>query len=287
MNVLSDQEQKCQSNTILHRVAVVSESGQMLGYGRVVSGPWDPGTSPGDFNFVILVAKEWRKSGIGKHIYDHILQFSKQNGAKRLSTFVYETEQEQLNWLERLGFAKSIHTFNSVLDLQKFDPHSFSTTLQSVRSTGLKFATLADYPDTDEMFSRFFDVMMELTSDVPNADRMQFPDFDTMKYICKHMAPWEPSAIQLIVDDHRWVAMSVLTRMPDQWYNCVLTGVDRDYRGRGLALAVKVKSAEYAKNNGGQFIRTYNDSTNDRILRVNQRMGFAAQPGQYTLDKMV
>lgn len=81
--------------------------------------------------------------------------------------------------------------------------------------------------------------------------------------------------------------LSVLIREGDGRFNLVLTGVEREYRGRGIALAVKVKSAEHAKNNGGEILRTFNDSTNDRILRVKQRMGFTPRPGSYGVDKVL
>ncbi|GMA66007.1 GNAT family N-acetyltransferase [Alicyclobacillus fastidiosus] len=281
---LSIQEQKCQSDTLLHRVAAISEGGQMVGYGRVVCGPWDPGTKPGHFSFAILVAKRWRRRGIGQKLYDTLREFSTTHGARLLSTFVNESEPYHLEWLERQGYRLVRHTFSSELNLKQFAPDVFSDVLERAKASGFTFATLADYPDDDQTFMRFMEFFYQLANDAPHADTVAYPDAETMKHILKEVAPWDPSSIQLVLDGQRWIGMSVLIRESRERYNLVLTGVDRAYRGQGLALAVKLKSAEYAKNNGGEFVQTHNDSNNERIIRVNQQMGFVPRSGSYGLE---
>lgn len=64
-----------------------------------------------------------------------------------------------------------------------------------------------------------------------------------------------------------------------------LTGVHLDYRGRGLALAVNIKAIDYVTKRGGTRVRTDNDSTNARMLAVNQRIGFKSRPGVFRLVK--
>lgn len=56
------------------------------------------------------------------------------------------------------------------------------------------------------------------------------------------------------------------------------TGVIRDYRRRGIALALKVHGIAHAKENGYKKIRTMNESTNRAMLNINERLGFAKRP---------
>lgn len=207
---LSIQEEKCQSNTLLYRVAAVSESGQMLGYGRIVSGPWDPGTKAGHFSFALMVAKEWRLKGIGRAVYDNLMEFSKVHGAKVLTTFVNESEPYHLEWMERLGYRCTRHTFSSQLDLTKFGPFQFRDAIEAVQAAGFTFATLGDYPDNDEIFTRFIEFFFKLANDSPHADALAFPDPATMKHLLKDVMPWEPLGVQLVLHEQRWVAMSVV-----------------------------------------------------------------------------
>ena len=63
------------------------------------------------------------------------------------------------------------------------------------------------------------------------------------------------------------------------------TGVDRAYRGRGLALATKLVALRRAREWGAAYARTNNDSQNAPILAVNRKLGYTPHPGYYKLLK--
>jgi GNAT superfamily N-acetyltransferase len=54
----------------------------------------------------------------------------------------------------------------------------------------------------------------------------------------------------------------------------MFTGTSREYRGRGLARAVKLASTQWAAQNGITQIATTNDETNAAMLAVNERLGY-------------
>jgi GNAT superfamily N-acetyltransferase len=53
-----------------------------------------------------------------------------------------------------------------------------------------------------------------------------------------------------------------------------LTGVHSDYRGRGIALALKSQAAIWAIESGYTSIRTHNAQSNASALAINNRLGF-------------
>jgi RimJ/RimL family protein N-acetyltransferase len=55
------------------------------------------------------------------------------------------------------------------------------------------------------------------------------------------------------------------------------TATRRDYRGRGLALAVKLATTHWAAAHGITQIATTNDETNAPMLAINARLGY--RPG--------
>jgi len=57
----------------------------------------------------------------------------------------------------------------------------------------------------------------------------------------------------------------------------MFTGTLREYRGRGLARAVKLATTHWAAANGITQITTTNDETNAAMLAVNRRLGY--KPG--------
>ena len=64
-----------------------------------------------------------------------------------------------------------------------------------------------------------------------------------------------------------------------------LTATTREYRGRGLALAIKLQTIEYARTHGYREIRTWNDSLNMPMLHINAALGFARQPAWITFEQ--
>jgi len=62
------------------------------------------------------------------------------------------------------------------------------------------------------------------------------------------------------------------------------TGVLREYRGRRIALALKMLGLRTAAACNVPYMRTHNDSMNAPMLRINRDLlGFRAEPGQYKL----
>ncbi len=65
-------------------------------------------------------------------------------------------------------------------------------------------------------------------------------------------------------------------------YN-MITGVHPDYRGRKIALALKLLTLRYAKQAGAAYIRTNNDSENAPMLALNRKLGYVPETGMYFL----
>ena len=101
------------------------------------------------------------------------------------------------------------------------------------------------------------------------------------------MAGELPDVLVLAVDraaDGRFVALAAIGYFAatNSVYH-MHTGVDRAYRGRGLALAAMVWALRRARAWGAAYARTTNDSQNAPILAVNRRLGYLPQPGVYQL----
>ena len=65
------------------------------------------------------------------------------------------------------------------------------------------------------------------------------------------------------------------------------TGVIREYRGRGIATALKLKVIEFGKKNGYRTIRTWNESGKNPMLAINVKLGFKRQVGWILMEKIL
>lgn len=89
-----------------------------------------------------------------------------------------------------------------------------------------------------------------------------------------------PDAWFLAKDRERYIGVSVLFRnlADPAVLSQGLTGALRAYRGRGIAMALKLHGIRYARRHGIRTIVTGNDSTNAAMLRINDALGFQRQP---------
>ncbi len=71
---------------------------------------------------------------------------------------------------------------------------------------------------------------------------------------------------------------------PD-WLGTGLTGVKRAYRGQGVAFALKLRAAQYAKAAGVRVVTTQNHTGNRAILAINEALGFVKEPAWLRLKR--
>jgi RimJ/RimL family protein N-acetyltransferase len=86
------------------------------------------------------------------------------------------------------------------------------------------------------------------------------------------------------VEGDRWIGFATvnLVQANGNAHN-EMTGVRREYRGRDIALALKLLAIRYARSIGAREITTSNDSLNAPMLAVNRKLGYIPQNGQYKL----
>ena len=56
------------------------------------------------------------------------------------------------------------------------------------------------------------------------------------------------------------------------------------WRGRGIALALKLLAIRAARRYGARYLRTNNDSENAPMLAVNRKLGYQPAPGYYRMS---
>lgn len=173
-------------------------------------------------------------------------------------------------WAERRGFAVVDHTFASRLDLETFDPAPHRHAVERAEAAGLRFARFGPSDDPD----RLYDLFVRLFLDVP--DSLRPPD---RSYFQREVLDRAGTTAVLAYAGAEPVGLALLVlRRADEFGN-MLTGVLPDYRGRGLARALKVVSAEAARTAGCRFLVTTNNARNAPMLAVNQALGYERQAG--------
>jgi GNAT superfamily N-acetyltransferase len=258
--------------------------GKLVGYGAVYH---SASSVAGRFSMTLIIDEAYCKRGFGQAFYDFLLPIAKAAGANMLISECLETSPESLNFAQKQGFFIRSHVFASVLDLESFDGDTWMETVRKSEATGIRFSSLADEGFTEEAQRKLHELNVRLAKDNPSSDGLWNPTFEQFKADIYDSDWFDPKAQLVAMDGERYVGLSAVGFEDDGAAFTTFTGVDRDYRGRGIAQALKSLAACYAKGKGAKSLTTDNDAKNDAMLAVNNKFGYQRQKGTYVLRKLL
>lgn len=254
--------------------------GRVVAYAIAWRAPW---TEPGELIYSLVVHPESREIGIGRALYDTMRNWAMEVKASRLVGMMKESDERSLAFAERRGFVRERHMFESVLDLASFDGGTLYDSIRIAEQSGIHFITLADEPG--DVFERKLHEFFQITHpDIPGYSG-SFPWFEEWKKWTLTQPGVRPEWIHIAKDGDRYVGVVMLqqneqTRAMYHEY----TGVLPEYRGRRIALALKMLGIRSGLASGVPYLKTHNDSMNGPMLRINRDLiGFRAEPGHYKM----
>lgn len=264
------------------RLVAVDEAGALLGSGVSSQGP---GSRPGEFSLRVRVWQQHQRKGIARTLYTMLEGFVREKGGLTIESGVRDDDPGSIAWSERRGFKIKYHLFESTLELHAWDPTPFLGAVEQARAAGIHFTPLADLGDGEELLRRYYEFSMGLAHDIPGMeDRPRISWEDWIHYL-QGDPYWDPNLVLLAVDGERWAGLTQISKQPSGGYYNNFTAVSREYRGKGLSLAIKVATLLRAKELGAPYIRTNNHSVNQPMLATNQRLGYKPLPGFLQIGK--
>lgn len=262
------------------RRIVAEVDGRIAGSGELSHARWN--FRPDKYWINVKVDPDHRRSGQGSVLYDALERTARERGATALLTSVKESLAEGVRFAERRGFVEVKRDWESRLDLAAFDFGAFAGAPQRVAEQGIAITTLAAEIARDSgTLRRAYELDTDCSRDVPSVDPFTPLPFEEWKAQLIDTPGALPEAWFIAVGpDGRYLGVSNMFKSLEDpsfiWQG--LTGVRREARGRGIAIALKLETVRYAKEAGLGHIKTWNDVHNRPMLRVNEALGFAKQP---------
>ena len=273
---------------VRRRSVLVTETGEVIGYSDVHHEPW---MGDGRFDLYVTIAKTYRQRGYGQQFYENAVQWAEAHQATRLDSGVLEQCTEGLAFAQKRGFVVDRHMFKAKIDLATFDGTPYDGLLESLKAEGIRFFSLAEAGDTQAARRKLYALNYACSMDDPSSTGV-FIDFENFNRNFD-MASWFRAEGQILASamvdgEEKYVGLSAVGYFAhtNSMYN-LFTGVDRGYRGRKLAQALKLLSIRFAKEYGADYILTHNDSQNAPMLAVNRKLGYLPLPGVYRLVKQL
>ncbi|HET9023888.1 MAG TPA: GNAT family N-acetyltransferase, partial [Burkholderiaceae bacterium] len=236
---------------------------------------------PGRIRIRVLVAPVHRGAGLGSALYEVLETRAREAGATELVTEAPEIEAGARRFLARRGFAEYHRRIESRLQLADVTPAAIARGIDAMTdaffASGIRIATYAQLllavPDAPR---RLYDLDATLWADVPFGLTGSVPTFEQYQALELADPDFLPAATFVGLDDERWIGLGALMRGKGFLLSS-MTGVVRDWRGRGLARWLKLHTIRWALEDGAREIRTFNDAVNDAMLGLNRSLGFQVE----------
>jgi GNAT superfamily N-acetyltransferase len=226
---------------------------------------------------IVEVDPAHRHRGIGTYLYETSKKEALRRGATGLRARARDEPAEYFAFLERRGFVERRRAWVSVLDLSRAAPRETSEREVALVAQGVRFTTLEEEgAQSEPVLRRLYDLSVATGSDVPRVGAFTAPSFEEFRALDTGGDGFRPAAWMLarIGSEYIGVSYGVHNRADPATLEQSYTAVRREYRGRGVAEALKVRLIAYARANGYRRISTSNDSLNRPMWSLNERLGF-------------
>jgi mycothiol synthase len=249
----------------------------------------------GSWRVGLRVAPEWRRRGVARSLLEQLDDHARGNKAKRLVSAVRGDESEGARFAEAVGFRAFHERIDAYIDVPSFDASAFEDPDEIARRAGVRLATYAELleeraADLETFQRELLPVIWAIARDVPSPTPMPEmpPSFEIAKRMFFEGPDQDPRSTIYALRDGHPVAMTatvVKETSPNAVAYTNFTGVTRDERGKGLALAMKLRALRELRDRGVKLFGTTNDESNAAMRGINRKLGYKPEPPTTMYEK--
>ena len=264
-----------------HLTALVD--GDVVGSGDIGERP--PDNPPGKFWGWFFVRHDFQGEGIDTALWDEALVLLNDRDPTSLWTCVREDFVPSAGYLRERSYQEQFRSWGANLDLGEFEPGRFEQYSEGLRERGIELRTLDDLASHSLRDDKLMALQSELEEDVPYFEPIipkRHPTIEDEEMLRE--------SIIVAVHEDEFVGMASLHDSQPRFLDvagCGLTGVKEGFRNSGVATALMVSTAAWAKDRGYREVNAGGAGTNAPILKVIRRLGFEVEPAWITLARFL
>jgi GNAT superfamily N-acetyltransferase len=209
------------------------------------------------------VLTESRRKGVGTAMLHALADYVSSCGHEQVGSLV--EDPGSLAFAERFGFREDGRQVEQVRTLSREEP-------EPSLPDGVVLVSLAERP---ELSSRvYMELALEAFEDIPTPRKISI----TLEQWEREWVNWPEGSFVALAGDEI-VGCAGLMRDEDRADRAenMLTAVRRDWRGRGLARALKETVIVWGSANGLREIYTWTQTGNENMRAVNEKLGYVTR----------
>lgn len=270
-----------QESRMLRKYVVTNETKCVLGYGLI----WEQSASP----YLILKIEILfhPDQEVEEQLFEKILNDIQVIGPYAIQARTFHDQTRLLQFYEKHGFVENHRMMHVYLPLLNIDLTPFEELENKLNAQGIAITTLAEERVSDGNYFSKLQALNNLTwadypteplvpSTSPNDQMLTHEDNISEAYFIARMG-------------ELYIGHSHLMKLPSDPQNLIqgLTATLREYRGKGIATALKIKGIEFANRMGYKGILTSTRNTNAPMDAVNKKLGWRPNYSEVRLEKIL
>ncbi len=261
-----------------YRRWVAVEDGHMVGFASYAQNPWN--YPPESFYINVEVLPEYQRRGIGSALYDQVMEITQSFHPPALRADAFTNLPQGFTFLQKRGFYEAFRETPVHLDVTTFDPSPYADLEPNLNAQGIFIKTVAELKPDPDRDRKIYELYCLVDEDVPHeGDEITKPDFDDW-------LRWglnDPSILQdaylIAVHGDDYVGLRELGSYSDREVLLgSLLGVRRDYRKRGIAMAMQLRNIAYAQEHGYRLLKDCTAIQNMPMQAMFDQLGFTRDP---------
>lgn len=249
-------------------------------------------SADGSWRVGVRVAPEWRRRGIARSLVERLDEHGRSNKATRLVAAVRGDEPEGGRFAEAMGYRAFHERIDAYIDVPSFDASTFDDPDETAARAGVRLASYADLvrergAELDAFQRELLPVIWAMARDVPSPTPMpeQPPPFEMARKMFFEGPGQDPPSTIIALRDGHPVGMTATVVKENGTAYTNFTGVARDERGQGIALAMKLRALKNLRERGVKLFGTTNDEKNAAMRGINRRLGYRPEPPTTMYEK--
>lgn len=268
------EQQRLRPSGLFRHFELIEADGELAGFWMLQQEPMF--VNPGEMHLRCLIREAYQNRGIECEAVAKGIALAKQQNLTKVVALARTTHPGFSSALADAGFRAFHRDIISSLDLSRFCPDNWQAELSRISDQGIRIRCAKELEsDNPSWIEQAYQVHIKLMQDVPFASHYTAPAFETWASKVRNPNLYDLSLMFFAFDNGTIVGETTLFRYDRKPELCLtgLTAVVREWRRRGIALALKIHSISFAKAHGIERIDTGNEEDNPAYL-MNRKLGY-------------